>query len=366
MNQPQQKSLPPVACLASVLTLLALPAAAVQVAKVWGPLLPKDGGLFVEAVPRDDGSALAATGNAVSEVDPQGGVRPLGGGDLAVLNPDGASYALRRQSDLQIFDLTGPQLGTRPGIRPYEFFKLIPGGKLLYAPRVEPREETGRITRVRILAPDQKPVGDFAAPGLEISRFGPDRIVYTQPKVLIARRLDGSPLWKAAVDVHKLETAADRTILVPRYVKGRVLHYLQGKRVSAQAVEGVVWNLAIAPSGRFSAATTRTILYIFRDGRLLKAVPLRLAYANSLAVSDRGEALVGGQTIRGATTGAAPAAGPAQILLYDAQGRLLWKEEVGIDRNGYRPAVRFAPGGDRFVVIEKRGLSAWRIERSRP
>lgn len=128
----------------------------------------------------------------------------------------------------------------------------------------------------------------------------------------------------------------------------------------------MVWNLTISPSGRFSAATTRSVLYLFRDGILTRTVPLRVAYANSLAVSDRGEALVGAQTIKPAATGAAQSPGPAQIVLYDARGQLLWKEAVGIDRKGYRPAVGFAPGGDRFVVVEKRGVSSYQIKRSQP
>jgi hypothetical protein len=102
----------------------------------------------------------------------------------------------------------------------------------------------------------------------------------------------------------------------------------------------------------FSAATTRTILYIFKDGLLLRSVPLRVSSASSLAVSDRGEVLIGAQ--------------PAEVFLYDAQGGLLWQEKVGADPSGYRPAVRFDPKGDLFLVIEKSGLSAYTIERSQP
>lgn len=348
-----------VALAASLAAFMAASAeAGIQVQKVWGPLLPQ-AGIFVDAAPRADGSVLAATGDAVSAIDPQGAVTLLGQGRSALLNPGGESYALRRQQGgFDIYDAAAHLLGTSSS----EIFKLIPGTELLYAPGVQTREETGTIESVRIFDAALHPIGDFPAPGLELSRFGSDRIVYTQPGALIARRLDGRPLWEAEVDVHKLETAADRTILVPRLVKGQVLHYFQGKRAAAQSVDGVVWNLAIAPAGRFSAATTRTVLYLFEDGRLRAGVPLRVSSASSLAVSDRGEVLVSGQPA--ATVTGAPA--PAEIFLYDAQGRLLWQEPAGIDRSGYRPAVRFAPGGDRFVVIEKRGLSAYLIERSQP
>jgi hypothetical protein len=329
--------------------------AGTQVHRNWGPLLPQDG-VFVEAAPRADGSVLAATGNAVSQIDPQGAVTLLGQGESALLNPGGESYALRKKGSLEIYDAAAQPLGGYPAVgsalRPYDIVKLIPGTELLYAPAVQPREELGVVDSVRIFDPHLHPIGDFPASGLEISRFGPDRIVYTQPGALAARRLDGKPLWEAEIDVHKFETAADRTILVPRFVKGQVFHYLQGKRAGAQPVDGVVWNLAIAPAGHFSAATTRTVLYLFEDGRLLSRVPLRVTSASSLAVSDRGEVLIGGQ--------------PGEIFLYDAQGRLLWQEEVGDDDSGYRPAVLFAPKGDLFLVIEKRGLSAYSIERSQP
>lgn len=350
---------------ASIRILLALPLLALlparaeagaQVHKIWGPLLPQDGGVFVDAAPRAGGTVLAATGNAVSRIDPQGAVTLLGQGESALLNPGGESYALRRKGAFEIFDAAAQQLGGYPAtgstLRPFDIVKLIPGTELLYAPLVQPREELGVVDSVRIFDAGLHPIGDFPASGLEISRFGPDRIVYTQPGFLAARRFDGKPLWQAEVDVHKFETAADWSIVVPRLVKGQVFHYAQGKRFGAQAVDGVVWNLAIAPAGHFSAATTRTVLYLFEDGRLLRRVPLRVSSASSLAVSDRGEVLIGGQ--------------PAEVFLYDAQGNLLWREEVGTDGSGYRPAVRFDPKGDRFLVIEKRGLSAYTIERSQP
>jgi hypothetical protein len=349
----------------STRTLLALPLfvlaaaraeAGTQVHKIWGPLLSQDGGVFVDAAPRAGGFVLAATGNAVSQIDPQGAVTLLGQGESALLNPGGESYVLRRKGSLEIYDSATQSLGSYPAagstLRPYDIVKLIPGTELLYAPGVQPQEELGVVESVRIFDSNLHPIGDFPASGLEISRFEPDRIVYTQPGALTARRLDGKPLWEAEVDVHKFETAADRTILVSRLVKGKVFHYLQGKRTAAQSVEGVVWNLAIAPAGHFSAATTRTVLYLFKDGLLLRTVPLRVSSASSLAVSDRGEVLIGGQ--------------PAQIFLYDAQGSLLWQEKAGLDPNGYRPAVRFDPKGDRFLVIEQRGLSAYGIERSQP
>lgn len=340
-------------------------ASGIQVERQWGPLRSGDGAVFLEAVPRADGSALVATGNSVFRIEPEGTVAPLGSGDQALLNPDGETFALVRAGDLTLYEASvagvsarPAELGKLPHLDPFQIVKLIPGGKLLYAPRVRVREETPWVESARILRPDLTPVADFPAQNLEISRFaaGSGSIVYTQPHALTARRLDGGALWRAEVDVFDLETAAERTILVPRYVKGIVAHYLRGERIGSQAVEGVVWNLAISPSGRASAATTRDVLYLFRDGRLTGQVSLRVAYANSLAVSDRGEALVGGQSDQGV----------ARLLLFDSLGKPLWSEEGGVDRNGYRPAVRFAPDGERFVVIEKRGLSAYRIERGQP
>jgi hypothetical protein len=327
--------------------------AGTQVQKVWGPLLPREGGFFLEAAPRDDGSVLAATGKAVSAIDPQGGVSLLGQGDRALLNPGGETYALLHQGNLDVFDAVGQPLGgfavTGSG---RDIFKLIPGTDLVYAPRVHASEETVGIDSVRIVDPNLKPVGEFDAHGLEISRFAADRIVFTQPKLLEARGLDGSLLWHAEVDVHKLETAADWAIVVPRYRKGQVLHYFKGERAGAQAVEGTVWNLAISPAGRFSVATTRTILYLFQDGRLIQSIPIRVESISAVDVSDRGEVLVSGQ--------------PAQMFLYDSRGALLWQEAGGADPNAYRPGIHFAPKGDRFIVIEKRGLSAYAIERSQP
>jgi len=236
------------------------------------------------------------------------------------------------------------------------YFKRVPGGNLVYAPRVLEREEVRVVESVRILRPDGSAVADFPAPGLQISRLYEDRILYTLPGSLHARRLDGSELWSLEIEVQKLESAADRTILVPRYVPGRVIHLLGSRQTSETRVDGLVWNLAVARGGRFSAATTQTALYVFENGDLRAEVRLPVAYANSLDVSDRGEALVGGQG----------AEGQGQVFLYDGRGAALWREEVAVDRDAYRPGVRFAPGGDGFVVLERRGNTSYDILRSAP
>ncbi|HEX6862430.1 MAG TPA: calcium-binding protein, partial [Thermoanaerobaculia bacterium] len=328
-----------------------------DVKKAWGdaPVVAPGGEVFVDAAPRPGGGFLAATGGKVFSVSPAGAVAPLGSGDRAFLNPGGDTFGILQGNTFRVFDASGALLGSLPLEGAFSYFKLIPGGDLVFAPRVTTLgHEKGRVDRLRILRPDASVVADVPAPGLEISRLFADRIVYTLPSALIARRLDGTVLWNAPVDVHKLESAADRTILVPRYVPGRVIHLLGATQTSITNVDGVVWNLAMAPGGRFSAATTQTALYVFRDGELTAEIRLPVTYANSLAISDRGEALVGSQG----------AEGEGRAFLYHWQGNLLWEDAAATDRDAYRPAVRFAPGGDRFLLIEQRGLTAYDILRS--
>ncbi|HEX7185628.1 MAG TPA: calcium-binding protein [Thermoanaerobaculia bacterium] len=328
-----------------------------DVKKAWGdtPVAAPAGGVFVEAAPRLGGGFLAATGGSVFSVSPAGALAPLASGDRAVLNPGGDTFGILQGSTFRIFDASGALLGSLPLEGAFSYFKLVPGGNLVFAPRVQTLgQEKSRVTSVRIQRPDASIVADFPAPGLEISRLLTDRIVYTLPSALIARRLDGTVLWSAAIDVHKLESAADRTILVPRYVPGRVVHLLGATQTSTANVDGVVWNLAIAPGGRYSAATTQTALYVFRDGELTAEVRLPAAYANSLDISDRGEVLVGSQGQEG----------EGRVFLYHWQGNLLWEDAAATDRDAYRPAVRFAPGGDRFLLVEQRGLTAYDILRS--
>ncbi len=333
----------------------------VQVRKAWGPVRAPEGGVFVEIAPRADGGLLAATGNQVSSIDSDGRMALLGGKDRgdrvdrAVLDPAGRAFGLREQGSFQVFDPRDGRRGSLPA-PPVSIFKLVPGGALVYAPRVELRREEEWVEAVRFVRPDGTVAAEFPASGLESSRLLPDRIVYSLPDSLEARGLDGGELWRARLQVHKFESARNRTILVPRQVPGQVIHLEKGQRLTEERVEGIVWNLAIAPGSRFSAATTQTILYLFQDGRNAATVRLPVTYANSLDVSDRGEALVGGQGRQG----------DAQLFLYAADGTLLWRGQAGADRNGWRPAVRFSPGGDRFLVLESQGITAYDIVRSQP
>ncbi len=342
-------------------TLAAIPAGAapgVQVHRAWTSAVPPSGappGQLVDAAPRPDGSVLAATGDAVFDVDAAGQARPVARGGAVVLDPSGRAFGLRRDDALQLFDAAGQPLGALPA-EPHALFKLAPGGRVVYAPRIVLRREFGVVEDARLVRPDGTRLAEFPAPGLEISRLLADRLVYALPDTLRARALDGAELWSLRVPAHKFEVAGERTILVRRHVPGEVLHFERDQRLSAARVEGVVWNLAIAPGARFSAATTRTTLTVFRDGTSTATVRLPVAYANSVDVSDRGDALVGGQDEKGV----------AALLLYDAQGTLLWHGQGGQDRAAYRPAVRFFPDGERFLVIERQTLTAYDLLRSQP
>ena len=351
------RSIAPRLALATALALAAAPGsgAGVQVQKAWGPVAAPQGAAWLEAAPRADGSVLAATGNAVFSLAPGGTAKLLRSGDRAVLDPIGDAFGLWVKETFQVFDAAGAPLGALPA-PPFSRFRLSPGGKLVYAPRIAVRREEPWVESVRLLRPDGAAGAEFAAPGLDISRLDADRIVYTLPASLVARALDGKEVWSAELGVHKFESAADRTILVPRYVPGRVVHLEAGKRVAESPVEGVVWNLAIAAGGHLSAATTQTLLYVFVDGRRTAQVRLPVAYANSLDVSARGGVLVGGQGPQG----------EGLLLLYDRQGTLLWRGEAGVDRGAYRPAVRFAPTGTRFVAREQRGLTVYDLIGGQP
>jgi hypothetical protein len=325
----------------------------VDVEAVWpAPKLPS-GGLFVRAAALADGSFLTATGSSVFKTAENGMITPLGSGDLAYISPDGQRYALLTGSSLHLYDKDSTLLGTISGVSPFDYFKLVPGSNLVLAAHVAPSDDADQVESVSLLRPNGSSAADLVTNALQISRLTPQRIVYTTPTQLVARSHDGALLWSVAAKIHKLETAAGRTIAVPRYIPGRVTHMVEGAEVASHAVDGVVWNLAIAAGGSYSAATTRTRLYIFHDAELTASIPLPVASANTLDISDRGEVLIGGQD----------SAGDGVILLFHWQGNLLWQGQAGTDRSAYRPEVRFAAGGDRFMVLENRGLSAFDIER---
>lgn len=295
--------------------------AGVLVQPVWtnAPIAAPGGGVFRDAAPLPGGGWQVSAGPGVFSLNPNGSVTPL---------------------------TSSP---------PERHAKRIPGSDLVLKLQTRVEGEEIAVDGARILRPDGGVAAELAAPGLEISRVLPDRILYSLPDSLHAVRLDGTELWRAGVAVHKFESAADRTILVPRRVPGRVIHLDGPREASSTRVDGVVWNLAIAPGGRYSAATTKTTLYLFDRGTLLAEVRLPLAYANTLDVSDRGEVLIGGQGERG----------DGHVLLYQGRGELAWRTTTSLDRNAYRPAVRFNPAGDGFLVLERRGASAYTFSGSK-
>ncbi len=328
----------------------------VDVEKPWGPApVAAPGGRPFEALGRRaDGTVLAATGNGVFSVGPAGVIALLQAGDRAVVNPTGETFGLHVGDDFRIYDHQGVSLGTITGVTRSRFFRLIPGGDRLLVYTLRVALHTATVEGIRLQRADGTLVSEFTTPGLRISRFDAGDLVYATPNQLLRRRLDGTLVWAADVSLHRFEVAAGRIIAVPQHVPGRLLHLHNGVRTHESLVDGPLWNLAVSPSGEYSAATTQTTLYVFREGAPTAVVALEVAYANTLDVSDRGEILVGAQA----------AGGQGRILLYHYQGTRLWEEDLGSEPNAYRPAVSFAADGNRFFVIEAGGLAAYDIQRS--
>jgi hypothetical protein len=160
--------------------------------------------------------------------------------------------------------------------------------------------------------------------------------------------LGGELRWRSPLRMRELQVAerADRALGVDAEDSRRVVHLARGERAGIAEFRAPIWNLAIAPSGRFAAATTKDRLHVFDDAVLTRSIALPLAYAVSLAVSDAGALLVGGQD----------AQHRGLVLVYDRGGELIEERRLPVDDHAFRPRVGFDRAGAAYSVVSRSGL----------
>jgi hypothetical protein len=330
------------------------------VARAW-EAVAREGVPFTWLAPTGDGAVLAATQTDVFRVDAAGQAVRVYAGTLGpprtrpVLNATGETFGILQRGGFALFDAGGERLTELP-IAPLEYVKLIPGSRRVFLPKVQVLGiDEGVVTAVRIVNEHGTVDASFPTPGLRISRLTERHLVYATRSELVKTTLAGEGLWRipAQVQSFELSTDAQRIIATASADARIVLHLREAAEVGRTSLDGAVWNLAFSPSGTYSVATTQRTAYVFREGALRRSIRLRIASANSVAISDSGEVLVGGQDGRHRS----------HVLLYDTAGRRLWTTELETDTQGWRPEVRFLVDGDRFLVRGKRGVTSYRIER---
>jgi hypothetical protein len=110
----------------------------------------------------------------------------------------------------------------------------------------------------------------------------------------------------------------------------------------------------MAPGGVWSAAATANTVSVFNSGTLRAQAALPTVYLTSLAITDTGDVLVGGQT----------ADNQGQALLISNSGFILWQGTTGVqDAQAYRPEVS-AASNSRFYVRQRDAITAYDVTRT--
>lgn len=166
----------------------------------------------------------------------------------------------------------------------------------------------------------------------------------------------GNELVRTEVPLRHLEVSLSGEKMITELARRgtHIVHFDHEAMSDPQEFPEPVWNLAISPDGVFSVATWQTGVRFFVNGELHGTYSLPLKLAASVAVSDRGEILVGGKTDTGTT----------RTVLLSRDGTERWRHDGEAELNAYRPDVSFFPGGDAFVVRSTAGLQAYTIDRS--
>lgn len=311
---------------------------------------------FVHVALRSDGSALATTHDDVVAIDTAGHASvvhdgpPPPQGPRPVVSEGSDGFLLPGNGQVRVYDASGgAKTKIALGINEYAVF--VPGSLRTFVPLAESSDpEHGRVVKARVLDESGKVASTFVAEDLVQSRVTASHVLWATRKDLTKTKLDGSKVWTLPIRAQKLEASADAgRLVVNRGGDTRVVQlYAETKLLGSHTFDAPIWNIAIAPAGRFAAANSKTTLRIFDNGKQRASIALGNVYPVSLDVADDGAVLLGLQD------GKKPA---TRATLYDASGTSSWSQTFASDRNAYRPDVRFTPDGSGFAVRDAAGLS---------
>ena len=298
-----------------------------------------------------DNSVLVADEHAVRCIDDQGKTAEVfrtAERRRFEMDPSGRAFGVYERDQFVVHDANGRQLGSIAA--PFDArIKLAGEGTRVLVPMME---QTGahdaRLTGLELRTLDGRIVSRIDSPALRFSRPSAGHVTLAAATAVERYTLDGSLRWTYPLAAHELAVAAhaDQVLAVDAQDTRRVYHLSGGQLAGRAEFRDPVWNLASAPSGQFSAVTTRTRLHLFEDGVLRGSVHLPIAYAVSLAVSDDGYVLVGGKD----------ADHRGRVLLYTTRGVLLGERALDGDDDAFRPKVEFIGHGPQYVIVTRAGV----------
>jgi hypothetical protein len=275
-----------------------------------------------------------------------------------VLERSGTRFAIPLVGQVQVFSTSNPATPIFTAPSDGGPVALVPNSNLLYVAQGTFGLEGSIITGAKMYSPSGL-TASFSTPGLMLVRVTSTALIWATSSQLISTSLTGVEKWRKNVRLVTYEISANGATLVGLLNSpgsSSIVHVRlsDGNVSAATALSGVFWNLAAAPSGRFTAATTRTGLTIFDSGVVARTADLPVGWANTLDVSDQGYAAVGAQV--------PPRQG--QLVLVGPPGTGTSVTTATSEIDAFRPGVQFAPGGTTLLLNSASSLQAFNVLRT--
>jgi hypothetical protein len=335
------------------------PACRLAVADKWTVGTSPTAYRFGTIAPNAQGNVLAVSVDNVVSVSSSGQVTNLLSEKTGrvMLSDDGDSFTM----------LVNVGMATGTGYRQYSaagvlmaevnlpnvgWARPVPGTDKVFVPDVEADSLHARMRQARFVSAAGFEQG-FDLPSLRLARVTPAYLVYTTDNELVRVTHDGVETWRVPLALHTYKVSANGEQLIGVLDGGgsRIVHVslATGTVSNPVGLASALWNLAAAPGGQYTAATTQTAVYVFYQGELASVYDLPVAYANSMDVSDQGRVVIGGQRSDFVT----------MLIVIGFGASNSWTQARGRDNDGYRPFVRFFPDGSGFAASERSGLVAF-------
>jgi|GEM_PF-3355742 len=314
------------------------------------------GEVFQQVGTAADGDVLASTQSSVLRIASSGASTLVGSippGQSATLDTKGMGYALKADASVTLYDRAGTAL-VDTAVSADDYVKVFPGAQRMMVASVRTDLYSSLVTGATAIGPGFTAVLD--APGIVLSRLSNNQVHYTNGLQTVQLTQSGSEVTRRDVPLRDLEVDDTGSRMIGEIARRgtALVHVTNGVVGDTLSLDTPLWDLAMSPDGIFSAATWQTGVHVFATGKLQGSYALPLSVATRVAVSERGETLVGGKT----------ADGKAIVLLLARNGSELWRYLGDTETHPYRPDVRFFPQGDAFVIRSASALTAYTISRS--
>jgi len=274
------------------------------------------------------------------------------------IDPTGSRFSVIGAGQAQIYNVSSPNSPAFTVPTPGGPVYFIPSTNLVYVAQGVFGREHIEITGARIYSPSGLSAS-FATPGLNLVRLSSTSLIWATGSQLVSTSLTGVEQWRQNLALVTYEVSANGATLVgllnsPGTSTIVNVRLSDGKILGTSALNGTFWNLAAAPGGRFTAATTQNGLTVFDTGSVARATGLPVTWANTLDVTDQGYAAVGGQV----------APNLSELVLVGPPGSGTSVTVGSSEIDAYRPAVQFATGGQMVLLNGTSGIQAFGIQRT--